>query len=228
MKSVNNFEKGEKMWNGVYFTIGSKSENDVDAISEAYRLAQVDDVGSVEVHRCGTQGLIAHVFAGDGVGGLDSNSIADEESNDEAESARAFNDARRETAQRETDRREARNPAGRRLEFQGEFIQPGVKLTIAQRKQSYYGFTFGGFTVVDRRGVDLGQNVYLAVIRRESDGQLFGVPWGDLGESITIGNYSEEDINAKLPIIPLWARTKSVTVYEGAGRSLLSELDVQL
>lgn len=88
--------------------------------------------------------------------------------------------------------------------------------------------------VVDRRGVDLGQNVYLAVIRRESDGQLFGVPWGDEVVSIDVGNYSEEDINEKLPIIPLWARTttktviETVTVYEGAGRSLLSELDVQL
>lgn len=95
-----------------------------------------------------------------------------------------------------------------------------MKLTKAQRKQSYYGLAFDGFTVVDKRGVDLGQNVYLVVIRRESDKQLFGVPWCDERWSINVGDWSEEDINAKLPIIPLWARTKLVTVYEGAGKSL--------
>lgn len=63
------------MWSGVYFSILSTSENDIDAISEAYRLAQADNVNSVEVYRCGTQSLIAHVFS-DGEVGLASDRAA--------------------------------------------------------------------------------------------------------------------------------------------------------
>ncbi len=188
--------------NNIYFAILATSKNDADAIAEAHRLAKTDGVAMIEVRRCGTKKLIAHVSCDGDVGLTDSGGTS--------QSLTPYGN----------------HPAGRRSDFRGEFIQPGIKLTIAQRKQSYYGLAFDGFTVVDRRGVDLGENVYLAVIRRESDKQLFGVPWGDEGSSINVGDYSEEDINARLPIIPLWART--VTVYEGPGRSLASELGVKL
>lgn len=108
-----------------------------------------------------------------------------------------------------------------------------VELTKAQRRSIVEDVPIDGFTIVDIWGVDLGedghgQHVYLAVIRRESTGQLYGVPWASAwyGDT-TIGNYREEQINQVAPIVPLWAKTKTVTVYEGPGKSL-HDLDLQL
>lgn len=117
-----------------------------------------------------------------------------------------------------------------------------MKLTKAQRRSIVDDVPIDGFTIVDRFGVDLGRDnyrgddfgvdMYLAVIKRESDGQLFGVPWGNCSDDYTIGDYDEEQINGALPIILLWANTttktivETVTVYEG-GKSLLNELDLQ-
>lgn len=105
------------------------------------------------------------------------------------------------------------------------------ELTKAQRWSVINHLPLDGFTLIDICGVELGRDrddldVYLAVIKRESDGQLFGVPWGQSPQSDTAGGWSDECINDILPLVPLWAKT--VTVYEGAGQSLLSELDVQL
>lgn len=109
------------------------------------------------------------------------------------------------------------------------------QLTKMQRKLICNEQPIDGFTIVDIWGVELGMdkhgvNMYLAVIKQESDGQLYGVPWGSSAEDYTVGDWSDKRINKILPIVPLWAQTKTitVTVYEGAGKSLLSELDIQL
>lgn len=108
------------------------------------------------------------------------------------------------------------------------------QLTKAQRLSIVEDVPLDGFTLVDWCGVDLGedghgQHVYLAVIKRESDEQLFGVPWANgWSGDYTVGDYSEEQINQMAPIVPLWAKTKTITVYEGADKSLLTELDLQL
>lgn len=103
-----------------------------------------------------------------------------------------------------------------------------LQFTIHQRKQSYYGLPFEGFTVVDKHGVYIGDNVYLAVIRRESDKQLFGVPWRDEGDWIDVGGYSKEDINVALPVIALWLVIGVGTVYCGGIQNPLSELDLPI
>ena len=113
-----------------------------------------------------------------------------------------------------------------------------MKLTKAQRRSVVNDIPIEGFTIVNICCVDLGRvnhqlDMYLSVITRESDDQLFGVPWGNCPNDYTIGDYDDEQIDETLPIIPLWARvtTKTVvhtvTVYEGAGQSLLTELNLR-
>ena len=106
-----------------------------------------------------------------------------------------------------------------------------LQLTKAQRRKICGGVPIDGFTVIDTYGVDLGpdehgQRIYIAVIKRESDGQLYGVPWACGIKGFHIGHYSKKQINEMLPIVPLC--TKTITVYESVSQSPLNELDLQL
>lgn len=104
------------------------------------------------------------------------------------------------------------------------------ELTRAQRWSVINRLPLDGFTLIDLCGVELGRDsdgldVYLAVIRRESDEQLFGVPWGQNPHRGTMGGWSDVNINNFLPLIPL--RVKTITTYEGVDENL-GELNVQL
>ncbi len=109
-----------------YIVISATSRNAADVFAEAYRLASAHDYPSVEVRECGTKKPVAHVFDDGHVVMVrpDASALPKIDArvpdnwtrvpdnwkpgDDDEEADRAFNEARRKAAKRETDRREAR------------------------------------------------------------------------------------------------------------------------
>lgn len=93
------------------------------------------------------------------------------------------------------------------------------QLTKAQRKELVDEWKPPeGFELIDHTfelGMDNhGVNICLVVIKRTSDGELFGVPHGySSEESFWGGDYTEDNINDAMPLQPLIAREVKVTQF---------------
>ena len=89
-----------------------------------------------------------------------------------------------------------------------------------------------GFELIDPEmfiGMDNhGVNVNLAVVKRESDGQLFGVPWGYSSEETFVGGWDDaEKLHEWYPLIPLQEKVIEVTTYIKEDGSDVVEGDIR-